>query len=79
MLSSFLGLGSEKNECDYLYFFPKVVQCLAILGVGTGIRGWSGEIGPLSAPSCLKGGGSSGSRSGLGGAEVPMDMKQLAL
>lgn len=43
-------------------------------GNGDGVK-----IGPLSPPSCLEGCGSSGSCRGLGGAEVPMDMKQMAL
>lgn len=38
-----------------------------------------GEDQPFVSSSCLKGCGSSGSCPGLGGAEVPMDMKQLAL
>lgn len=71
MLSSFLGLGNGKNECEYLYFFPKVVLCLALLGVETGMG--LGRL-VLCLPHLVL-----ESCSGLGGAEVPMDMKQLAL
>lgn len=50
-MSSFLGLGNGRNECAYLYIFPKVVLCLAILGVGTGM---GVKIDPLSPHLALK-------------------------